>query len=161
LDLLTVGRRVRHFRRERALTLEQLGTSVGLAGSQLSLIENGKREPRLSQVQSLATALGVELPQLLTDEAPDPRAALEIELERAQQGALYSSLGLPRVPVTRALPQELLESLVGVHREPLRRASEAIATPEEARRANTELRLEQRDQDHHWPDIEREALALL
>src|SRR3712207_3682895 len=126
MDLLTVGRRIRHFRHGRSLTLEQLGTSSGLAGSQLSLIENGRREPRLSQLQSIAAALGVELAQLLTDEAPDPRAALEIELERAQQGTLYSSLGLPRVPATRALPQDVLESLVGLHRELLRRATEAI-----------------------------------
>ncbi|WP_210509084.1 helix-turn-helix domain-containing protein [Naasia sp. SYSU D00057] len=161
MDLLTVGRRVRHYRNARSLTLEQLGRSAGLAGSQLSLIENGRREPRLSQLQSLATALGVELAQLLTGEAPDPRSALEIELERAQQGALYAALGLPRVPATRALPQDVLESLVGLHRELIRRATEAIATPEEARRANTELRLRQRAQDHHWPELEREALSLL
>ena len=161
MDLLTVGRRVRHFRRQRDLTLEQLGKAVGLAGSQLSLIENGRREPRLSQLESVANALGVDLAQLLTEEAPDPRAALEIELERSQQGALYTGLGLPRVPVSRALPQEVLESLVGLHRELLRRATEAIATPEEARRANTELRLRQRALDHHWPDLERAALDLL
>ncbi len=160
MDLLTVGRQVRHYRRQRSLTLEQLGKKVGLAGSQLSLIENGRREPRLSQLQALASALEVELPQLLAEEPPDPRTALEIELERAQHGALYSGLGLPRVAVSRALPQDVLESLVGLHRELLRRATEAIATPEEARRANTELRLRQRAQDHYWPDLEREARKL-
>jgi transcriptional regulator with XRE-family HTH domain len=161
MDSLTVGRRVRHYRKERSLTLEELGRTAGLAGSQLSLIENGRREPRLSQLRGLAQALGVELAQLLSDEAPDPRAALEIELERAQQGVLYRSLSLPAVKAGRSLPQDVLESLVGLHRELIRRATEAIATPEEARRANTELRLRQRDQDHYWPELEREAQKLL
>jgi transcriptional regulator with XRE-family HTH domain len=161
MDLLTVGRRIRHFRKARGLTLEELGARVGLAVSQLSLIENGRREPRLSSLQGIAEALGVEIAELLAAEPPDPRSALEIELERAQQGALYGALGLPRVQVSRALPQDVLESLAGLHRELMRRATEAIATPEEARRANTELRVRQRAQDHYWPDLEQEALGLL
>ncbi|BDZ45529.1 helix-turn-helix domain-containing protein [Naasia aerilata] len=161
MDLLTVGRRIRHFRKARSLTLEDLGSRVGIAVSQLSLIENGRREPRLTQLESVAQALEVEIGELLVAEPPDPRAALEIELERAQQGALYTGLGLPRVQVSRALPQDVLESLTGLHRELMRRATESIATPEEARRANTELRLQQREQDHYHPEIEREALGLL
>ncbi|MCU1438271.1 MAG: family transcriptional regulator [Naasia sp.] len=161
MDLLVVGRRVRHFRKQRGLTLEELGGKVGLAVSQLSLLENGKREPKLSQLQSLSAELGVGIAELLEPEAPDERAALEIELERAQQGALYAALGLPRVPVGKSMSQEVLESLVGMHRELVRRANEAIATPEEARRANTELRVRQRQLDHHWPDLEQEALKLL
>ncbi|BDZ41336.1 hypothetical protein GCM10025865_06350 [Paraoerskovia sediminicola] len=51
----------------------------------------------------------------------------------------------------------MLENLVGLHRELTRRATEAIATPEEARRANTELRLERQRRDNHMPEIE--ALA--
>ena len=57
--------------------------------------------------------------------------------------------GCPPCRPSRALPQDVLESIVGLHRELRRRATEAIATPEEARRANTELRLWLRDQDNH------------
>ena len=71
-------------------TLDELGELVGVAGSQLSLIENGKREPKLSLLQAIATATGVEVTDLLSSEPPNRRAALEIELERAQ-----SELGLP------------------------------------------------------------------
>ena len=73
-DLATLGQRIRHFRGERALTLDQLGEAVGMAGSQLSLIENGKREPKLSTLDSLAEALDVELADLLAREAPSRRA---------------------------------------------------------------------------------------
>ncbi|KFF59827.1 XRE family transcriptional regulator [Cryobacterium sp. MLB-32] len=153
-DLITLGHRIRHFRSERGLTLDQLGERVGLAGSQLSLIENGRREPKLSALQDLAAALGVELAELLSREAPNNRAALEIELDRAQKNPLYGALGLPQVKVTKGTPMAAIESLLGLHRELARRASEAIATPEEARRANTELRERMREQGNYLPDIE-------
>ncbi|KGJ72483.1 XRE family transcriptional regulator [Cryobacterium roopkundense] len=153
-DLITLGHRIRHFRAERGLTLDQLGERVNLAGSQLSLIENGRREPKLSALQDLAGALGVELAELLSREAPNNRAALEIELDRAQKNPLYGALGLPQVKVTKGTPMAAIESLLGLHRELARRANEAIATPEEARRANTELRERMREEGNYLPDIE-------
>ncbi len=153
-DLTTLGHRIRHFRGRAGLTLDQLGERVGLAGSQLSLIENGKREPRLSILTAIGDVLGVELSELLRSEAPDRRAALEIALAKAQAGPLYSSLGLPAVKATRGTPTETLESLVGLHTELSRRATEAIATPEEARRANTELRDRMRERNNYIDDIE-------
>jgi transcriptional regulator with XRE-family HTH domain len=156
-DLATLGHRIRHFRGERGLTLDQLGETVGLAGSQLSLIENGKREPKLSTLDALAAALDVELADLLAREAPSRRAALELELGRAQSTALYATLGLPAVRPARGISDETLEAIVGLHRELQRRASEAIATPEEARRANTDLRERMRDQDNYLPHIEQLA----
>ena len=153
-DLITLGHRIRHFRGERGLTLDQLGERVSLAGSQLSLIENGRREPKLSTLQDLAGALSVDLAELLRREAPNNRAALEIELDRAQKNPLYGALGLPVVKVTKGMPLPALESLLGLHRELSRRASEAIATPEEARRANTELRERMREQGNYVPEIE-------
>src|SRR5680860_81634 len=154
-DLITLGHRIRHFRSERGLTLDQLGERVGLAGSQLSLIENGRREPKLSALQDLAGALRVDLAELLSREAPNNRAALEIELDRAQKNPLYGALGLPNVKITKGTPMAAIESLLGLHRELTRRANEAIATPEEARRANTELRERMRDEGNYLPDIEQ------
>jgi transcriptional regulator with XRE-family HTH domain len=54
LELSTLGHRIRHHRVAHALTLDELGAIVGVAGSQLSLIENGKREPKLSLLQAIA-----------------------------------------------------------------------------------------------------------
>ena len=53
-DLATLGQRMRHFRTAAGLTLDQLGADVGVAASQLSLMENGKREPRLSLLGAIA-----------------------------------------------------------------------------------------------------------
>src|SRR6478735_1815878 len=134
-DLITLGRRIRWFRTGRELTLDALGAQVGTTASLLSLIENGKREPRLSLLQALA-------------------GALDIELDRAQRGPLFATLGLPSVKASQKLPMPVLENLVGLHGELARRASEAIATPEEARRANTELRLERQSRNNYIPELE-------
>jgi predicted transcriptional regulator len=55
------------------------------------------------------------------------------------------------------MPDEVLTTLVGLHRELDRRSREKIATPEEARRANTELRARMRERDNHIPEIEQLA----
>jgi predicted transcriptional regulator/transcriptional regulator with XRE-family HTH domain len=160
-DLVTLGQRIRHFRTGAGLTLDQLGERVGIAGSQLSLMENGRREPRLTLLSSIAGAVGVQLSDLLDEAPPSKRAALEIELDRAQRGSLYASLGLPVVRPAKGTSDETLEALVGMHRELARRAREAIATPEEARRANTELRQHMRTVDNYLPEIEDIAERLL
>ena len=156
-DLVTLGQRIRHFRSEAGFTLDQLGAAVGIAGSQLSLMENGRREPRLSLLGEIASALGVAVTTLLDDAPPTERARLEIELDRMQRNPVYASLGLPSIRAGKGMADETLEALVGLHRELARRSREAIATPEEARRANTELRERMRTLDNHLPAIE--ALA--
>ncbi|WP_067247805.1 XRE family transcriptional regulator [Microbacterium resistens] len=157
LELTTLGHRIRHHRTRQSLTLDELGAAVGVAGSQLSLIENGKREPKLSLLQAIADATGTEVSDLISGEPPNRRAALEIELDRAQSSSVFRQLGVAPVRVTKGMSDETIESILGLHRELLRREREAIATPEEARRANTELRLRMRARDNHLPEIE--ALA--
>ncbi len=161
MDPLLVGRHLRARRRAAGMTLDDLSARVGIAPSRLSLFENGRREPRLSQLDALAGALGVAVTDLLVTDAPDARTALEVELDRHQRQPLYTDLHLPVVPPTRTLPQETLEALVGLHRELRSRAEQAIATPEEARRANTELRLWLRARDNHLPEFETAAADLL
>ena len=70
VDALLVGRQIRARRRAAGLTLDDLGAKAGVAPSRLSLFENGRREPRLSQLVAIASALGAEVPALLADEAP-------------------------------------------------------------------------------------------
>ncbi|WP_375385363.1 helix-turn-helix domain-containing protein [uncultured Microbacterium sp.] len=157
LELATLGHRIRHERVSHGFTLDELGERVGVAGSQLSLIENGKREPKLSLLQAIAEVTGIEVTQLLSPEPPNRRAALEIELERAQAGSVFRQLGVAPVRITKGMSDETIESILGLHRELQRREREAIATPEEARRANTELRLRMRERNNYLPEVERLA----
>ncbi|GAA2066903.1 XRE family transcriptional regulator [Microbacterium hatanonis] len=156
-ELTTLGHRIRHHRLARGLTLDELGAQVGVAGSQLSLIENGKREPKLSLLQEIARATSTPISELLSAEPPNRRAALEIELDRAQASPVFRQLGLPPVKVTKGMSDDTIETVLGLHHELQRREREAIATPEEARRANTELRLRMRDVDNYLPDVEKLA----
>ncbi|QAY58868.1 XRE family transcriptional regulator [Microbacterium protaetiae] len=157
VELATLGHRIRHHRLRIGLTLDELGAQVGVAGSHLSLIENGKREPKLSLLQQIAKATGTDVTDLLSAEPPNRRAALEIELDRAQASTIFQRLGIPPVKVTKGISDETLESVLGLHRELQRREREAIATPEEARRANTELRLQMRTKNNYLPEIEKLA----
>ncbi|MEV5042986.1 helix-turn-helix domain-containing protein [Microbacterium sp. LMI1x-1-1.1] len=157
LQLSTLGHRIRHQRTAHGFTLDELGALVGIAGSQLSLIENGKREPKLSVLQAIATATGTDVTDLLSTEPPNRRAALELDLERAQRSPVFRRLGVAPVKVTKTMSDETIEGILALHRELERRERESIATPEEARRANTELRLRMREQNNYLPDIEKLA----
>ena len=160
-DPLTIGRRLRHVRQEAGRTLGDVAGQVGMSASALSLIENGKREPRLTVLTSLAQVLGVQLSDLLAAAPPSRRAALEIRLERAQRSESYAALGLPSVRVGPRLPMEALEALVGMHEALSQAHADSAATPEHARRANAELRSRMREANNYFGDIENAAARLL
>lgn len=161
LDSLTVGRRIRQLRTDRGLTLDDVGAKLGRAASQVSVIENGKRELKLGELQKLSRILGVTVDDLLSPEPPTKRAALEIALTRAQRGPLYTSLSLPSLPVRKSLSDEAIETILGLHDELQRLHNERAATPEEARRINTELRRAMRKRNNYFADLEATAKLLL
>ncbi|RPI20231.1 MAG: helix-turn-helix domain-containing protein, partial [Actinobacteria bacterium] len=78
VDPLVFGQRVRHYRKERGLTLAALGLLVEKPVPYLSMVENGKREPKLGLMNALAAALDVAVADLLSPEAPTHRARLEV-----------------------------------------------------------------------------------
>src|SRR5579863_8167211 len=152
LDLVTFGQRLRHLRRTRGLTLSELGERVDRAPSALSLIENGRREPKLSLIEQLAAALSVPVSDLLSRQPPSRRAQLEIALADAQQDPSYRRLGLPQLKVGARVPTDVLEHLVAVAAELRAQQSKPTATPEEARAANAALRDAMREQGNYFED---------
>ncbi|TFC07663.1 helix-turn-helix transcriptional regulator [Cryobacterium mannosilyticum] len=161
LDALTLGRRIRELRTTRRMTLDSLAAAIDRAPSQVSMIENGNREPRLSMLRTIAIALGTTVDDLLKPEAPSERAALEIAVERAQRGAVFTALGLAKIRVSRATSDETLQTILTLHHEIERLHRERAATPEEARRANAQLRATMRARDNYFPELEEQALELL
>lgn len=161
IDLLVVGRNIRARRRALGLTLEQLAAHIDRAPSQLSSFENGKREPKLSQLQTLASALSTSVDVLLGAEELGARARLEVEVERAQRGPVFASLGIEPIRVSQATSDETLHAILALHREVERLHRERAATPEEARRKNTELRALMRTRGNYFAELEQEAQALL
>ena len=103
-DTLTIGRRIRQLRTTRGMTLDDLAAAVDRAPSQMSMIETGKREPKLTQLQAIARALGVSIDALLEGEPLDERSAIEIALERAMKGQTFRSLGIEPFRIAKSLP---------------------------------------------------------
>jgi transcriptional regulator with XRE-family HTH domain/predicted transcriptional regulator len=161
VEILALGQRVRHARQQAGLTLEELSTQVGVTASQLSLVETGKREAKIGLLSSLATALGVEVSELLDETPPNERARLEREWASAAASPLISSLGLPPLRVSKSVSDEHLQVMVGLFHELVRREKLALATPEEARRANTELRHQMRELNNYRDDLEELAEDLV
>src|SRR5580692_2520792 len=161
LDLGVFGQRLRHARRAKGLTLAELGQRVGRAPSVLSLIENGRREPKLSLIEALAAALSVPTAELLRRQPPSRRAQLEIALEEAQQDPVYRELGLPHLRVGARVPSDVIEHLLALYGELRKQRAKPTATPEEAREANAGLRAMMRERGNYFADIEQEAAAAL
>jgi len=161
LDLATFGQRLRHLRRAHGLTLAELGQRVGRAPSALSLLENGRREPKLSLIESLAKALDVPAEELLRHQPPSRRAQLEIAVEEAQRDPVYRDLGLPHLKAGARVPNDVLEHVVALYTELRRQRTRPTATPEEARLANAMLREAMRERGNYFPGIEAAAARAL
>ena len=161
LDLVTFGQRLRHLRRVRGYTLSDLGKRVGRAPSQLSLLENGRREPKLSLLQALAAALEVPIEELLRKQPPNRRAQLEIGIEEAQRDPLYQSMGLPHLKIGKRVPNDVLEHLLAMYEELKRSRTKPTASPEDARKANAELRQQMHDRGNYFGEIEASAAKTL
>lgn len=65
LLLADFGQRLRAVRVARGLNLNQLALLTGISAPALSLIETGKRDPRLTTLHRLSTALRLSLGDLL------------------------------------------------------------------------------------------------
>ncbi|MBN9181398.1 MAG: helix-turn-helix transcriptional regulator, partial [Microbacterium sp.] len=161
VDSLTIGRRIRQLRTERGMTLEELAAAVGRAPSQLSMIENGRREPKLTLLQAIARALGSTLDALLEAEPLDERSSLEIALARAMKGQTFQALGIAPFRIGKTVPDDALRALLALQGEIDRLKDERAATPEEARRANVALRRLMRTQSNYFPELEEQARGIL
>lgn len=161
VEILALGQRIRHFRNHAGMTLEDLSSTVGVTPSQLSLVETGKREAKVSLLSEIARALGVEVSTLLDESPPNERARFERAWLKAQESPVHSSLGLPFIKPNKGLSDDQLRVLLGMHEELVRRETRALATPEEARRANTELRLHMRELQNYRADLEELAENLV
>ncbi len=159
-----MGRRIRERRVAQGLTVTELAARLGRAPSQVSLIENGRKELKLSELRQIALALTTTVEFLMNAEPPTGRAALEIALDRAQRGAVFSSLNIPSLAIRKSLSDDAMATILALHDEIQRLHHERAATPEIARRANTALRMDQRRRNNyfaHLEDIARDLLALI
>lgn len=58
---MTVGENIRRIRKDRGLTLKELGELVGVSEAYIRAYESGRRNPKPSSLEALANALGVNI----------------------------------------------------------------------------------------------------
>jgi len=97
---IAIGRQVRAFRREQALTITELARGAGVSPGMLSKIENGQTSPSLSTLNSLAMALNVPVTALFREYEEERDAVfvkagqgLTIERRGTRAGHQYQLLG--------------------------------------------------------------------
>ena len=61
-----IGRKIKSIRRAAKLTQKQLGLALGVAEITVRQYENGQRQPKIETLQRIATALGVDISELLS-----------------------------------------------------------------------------------------------
>lgn len=65
--LVDAGQRIRETRAAQALSLEQLARLTGISAPALSLIETGKRDPRLTTLKRISDALRAPLSMIVAE----------------------------------------------------------------------------------------------
>jgi transcriptional regulator with XRE-family HTH domain len=90
-----LGGRVRSLRRQRGLTLKELGRLAGLSHPFLSQVERGLARPSVSSVERIADALGVPVAHLWAP--PRPRDVRIVRREEGGGGFRELLAGAPAV----------------------------------------------------------------
>ena len=87
---MTVGENIRRIRKERGLTLKQLGDMVGVSESYIRAYESGRRNPKLKSLEALAQALAVNV-EVLTNSDFDGIKAMHrlFQVFRQYDGHLF------------------------------------------------------------------------
>ncbi len=161
LDPVVFGHRLRHFRTTRGLTLSQVGEMIGRPAPFLSLLENGKREAKLSVITALARALQIDPAELMEAAAPNRRADLEIRLEQAQLDPVYRRLGLPHFKPGAKTPDLVLEHLLTLFDQLANQGRGVEETDSVLRQASAQAGEWLRIRDGYLDRIEKRATRLL
>ena len=61
---MTIGENIRRIRKERGLTLKQLGDEIGVSEAYIRAYESGRRNPKQKNLEAIATALHVNVEAL-------------------------------------------------------------------------------------------------
>lgn len=80
------GARLRAFRKEKGMTIEQLAEQVGLSPNYLGDVERGKKFPSTATLIRLVNELDVSSDELLRDEVKRADYLIDAEISNRMQG---------------------------------------------------------------------------
>jgi transcriptional regulator with XRE-family HTH domain len=103
-----IGARLRHLRRERRLTIEQVATATGLTKGFISQLERDATSPSLSSLARICDALGVRLGEVFDEADADAVRLIRRDERRAVDWSPHHFLLSP--PQERRL--QAIESVI-------------------------------------------------
>ena len=106
--------RLKTMRKSHGLTQQALADKVGCSGAAIGLYENGKREPDLDTIETIADALNVPLESLVAPEVTDDTDELEqLREELRRRPEMHTLFSLTRKCSTKEVLQAIrvLEAL--------------------------------------------------
>jgi XRE family transcriptional regulator, fatty acid utilization regulator len=116
------GARLRQIRQSKRLTLNDVYERTGVSKAQISLIETGKADPRMSTVTRILSYYESSL----SDLEPNPPTVLSIS--NIRQMADQASERLERVGIGASNPQDRLDRKAQVLEVDVRAERKALAT---------------------------------
>lgn len=92
MDEKTITARIRSIRRDKHISLEQLSKLAGLSPGYLSKIERSDKGPPISTLSNIASALGVDLSDLLLEDT-DPLKDKNLAIVRKDKRKIVQTRG--------------------------------------------------------------------
>lgn len=127
---MTIGDRIREFRKSRGLTQKELGERLGLSYQAIAQWENNLRKPKTETIIKIACALGIRYDDLVGLETFDTGAEFDARWKELTKNANGESMKIihttdPRKFIDFALDQMNEEGKIKV----AERAAEVLEVP--------------------------------
>lgn len=158
-----IGPRLRQLRRERGQTQAEMAAALGVSTAYVNLLESNQRALSVKVLMAIADAYGVDLRDMLADDA----TALLADLRAATKDPLFDEMRPDGQELRAALDHApaLVRSFVQLHRSYralLEQSMLAGATGRGRAAASPEQRLHDifRDRHNHFPTLETLAETL-
>ena len=107
-----IGKRIKSFRTQKRITLEQLAKQAGFTKGYLSKVEKSKKSPPVSTLGIIARALGVTISALLGEEATRTSFCLVRKDERPLISRDGSAFGYSYEAMAYKFPNKIMEPFI-------------------------------------------------
>ena len=107
-----IGKRIKAFRTQKRITLEQLANQAGFTKGYLSKVEKSKKSPPVSTLGIIARALGVTISALLGEEAPRTPFCLVRKDERFLISRDGTAFGYSYEAMAYKYPNKIMEPFI-------------------------------------------------
>jgi transcriptional regulator with XRE-family HTH domain len=104
-----IGKRIKAFRTQKRMTLEQLATMTRFTKGYLSKVEKSKKSPPVSTLGIIARALGVSISALLSEEAPRTSLCLVRKNDRPSISRDGTEFGYSYEAMAYRYPNKIME----------------------------------------------------